>query len=189
MPEIFKEFNWVDVLIVAIALRVYYISAKKGFLVEFFKLLGTLGAIYVGLHYYTALSDFVGQRLTIAKVPLEFRDFIVFVVLAVSGYVLFIILRELICRLFKTEVVTPISKWGGFLLGVLRSFLLAGLIIFALVISFIPYLKDSVNKSYLGKRFFEVAPATYSWLWNNLMSNFMAGEKFNNTAFEVKQNL
>ena len=71
-------------------------------------------------------------------------------------------------------------------MGAARAFLFAGLIIFMLAISTITYFKNRVNDSYLGSRFFKIAPATYGWLWNNITSKFMLGEKFNNTILEVE---
>jgi hypothetical protein len=85
--------------------------------------------------------------------------------------------------------VPVLNKWGGLVLGILRGFLLAGLIIFMLAISTLTYLRNSAIKSYLGKGLFKVAPATYSWLWGNITSKFMTNEKFNKTILEVSEGL
>jgi hypothetical protein len=50
---------------------------------------------------------------------------------------------------------------------------------FMLTISSIGYLKGSVQSSYLGKRIFLIAPDTYSWLWNSIVSKFSSSEKYN----------
>lgn len=187
--EIIKQFNWVDFLVVIILFRICYIGAKSGFSLELFKFLGILSAIYLSLHYYTMLSDFFRNRIAVKSLPLEFLDFLSFIVLAILGYLVFVSLRSVFYRFIKMEATPKLNKGGGFILGIGRGFLVAGLIIFMLVISSIGYLKNSVNDSYLGKRLVKVAPATYSALWNKLMSKFMTKEKFNQTVLEVQKDL
>lgn len=185
VPEIVTEFNWVDILILTLLLRVIYISVKSGFPAEIFKLLGTISAVYFACHYYTAISDFVIQAMGMKNAPLDFLDFVVFSVLVAVCYLVFVLIRELFSRFIKMEAVSQLNKWGGLILGIGRSFLVAGLAIFMLVISSVDYLKTSANHSYFGQRFVNIAPSTYTWIWDNLMSKFMVGEKFNKTISEV----
>lgn len=183
-----RQFNWVDIFVIIVLFRIGYIAIKGGLPVEFFKLLGTLAAIYLPLHYYTMVSDFIRQRVAIVNMPLDFVDFLFFIFLAMLGYLIFLALRSVFTRFIKMEAVPHLNKWGGFILGVSRGFLCAGLIIFILVISTVGYLKTSVKDSYLGSRLFNLAPATYNWLWNNFASKFMSSEKFNKTILEVQEN-
>ena len=185
--DIIKQFNWLDIIVVIILFRICYIAVKSGLLVELFKILGTLLAIYLSLHYYTMLSDFFRNRIAVKSLPLEFLDFLSFTVLAILGYLIFVSLRDLFYHFIKMEAVPQLSKWGGLILGMGRGILLGGLIIFMLMISSVSYLKNSVKDSYSGKRLFKVAPATYSALWDNLMSKFATKEKFNSTILEVQK--
>ena len=181
-----QQFNWIDCLVIIIIFRVCYIALKNGLFVEFFKTLGTFSAIYLSLHYYTILSNFAKGRLNITVMPLEFLDFLLFCVLAILTYFLFVCLREAFVRFVKMETIPQINKWGGLVLGLARAFFLTGLIIFMLVISSITYFKKSVNESYLGRRLFKIAPATYSRMWNGFFSKFMTQEKFNDTVLEIQ---
>lgn len=186
--DLLRQLNWLDILIIILLFRICYIALKSGLPAEIFKLLGTLSSIYISLHYYTALSDFIRGRFALdKKMPLEFLDFLSFLSLAVASYLFFVLLRSVFYRFIKLEAVDRLNKWGGFVLGIGRGILLSGLIIFILVISSISYLKQSVKSSYLGPCFFKVAPNTYNWLWNNLTSKFMAQEKFNKTVLEAQE--
>jgi len=62
------------------------------------------------------------------------------------------------------------------------------LMIFLLTISSVSYLKDKAISSYFGKRLFQVAPSTYSWVWDSVASKFMVKEKLNDTVLEVQEN-
>jgi len=184
-----KQFNWVDIFIVLLFVRICFVAAKTGIAAEFFKILGTLVGLYLSLHYYTFVSDwFIKSILSLEdKVPLAFLDFVFFVLLAVAGYVVFALVRTAFDRLIKMQAVASLNKWGGFFLGIGRGILLVGMVVFTLAISSISYLRLSAQRSYLGARAFEIAPATYRWMWDVLASKFFPGEKFNDTVREVQE--
>ncbi|MGA2775556.1 MAG: CvpA family protein [Candidatus Omnitrophota bacterium] len=185
MLDILLQLNWVDIVIVILVVRVCYISVKSGFIVEIFKLSGTICAIYLSLHYYMVLGVRLQGNSYASAVPANYFDFLCFFALTLLGYFLFFLLRSVLYRFMELKAVPALSKWGGFITGLCRSVFLTGLIIFAFSISTVSYLKDSGNKSYIGSRLSKVAPATYSWIWNNLTSKFIPQEKFNNTVLET----
>jgi len=181
-----RQFNWVDIFVVVILIRVCWAAIKGGFLAELFKTLGTISAIYLSLHYYIVLSDSIRERISAKNVPLDFLDFVFFIVLAITGYLLFVILRQAVLKFINMEPIPQLNKWGGFGLGVIRAFLLTGLLIFMLLISSISYLQKSVVNSFSGEYFSKIAPGVYGSLWNGVASKFMTKEKFNQTVLEAK---
>jgi uncharacterized membrane protein required for colicin V production len=186
--DLFQRLNWVDLVVIIAFVRICYVSFKTGFTIELFKLLGVLFASYISIHYFTAFSDILIRRgASTEKVPLEFTDFISFLLLVIAGYLVFVFLRSVFYRFIKMEAAPNLQKWGGLVLGIFRAFLTIGLVIFMLVISSFSYTKNSVKSSYMGESSFKIAPATYSWIWNNIVSKFMYNEKFNKTVFEIKE--
>jgi uncharacterized membrane protein required for colicin V production len=189
LPSVIQRFNWVDIFVIILLFRICYIAFKTGFVPEFFKLLGTLLAIYVAMHYYTGLSDFLGGRFGLdKKMPLDFLDFICFISLAIISYLVGILFRQAFCRLIKLETVPRLNMWGGFVIGIARAVLLAGLFTFIISISTVKYLHDKVADSYFGVSLIKVAPQTYSSVWYGFMSKFTPAEKFNKTILEVQNN-
>lgn len=184
--DILKQFKWVDIFVIILLIRVCYVSFKTGFTIELFKLLGTVAAIFFPLHYYTFFSDRVIQRASTQKMPLEFIDFISFLILAIVSYAVLILLRGVFHRFVKMEAVPILNKWGGLILGVARGFLLTGLLMYMLVISSVSYFKNTVANSYSGKSLFSIAPATYNWVWYSIVSKFTTEGKINNTVMEVQ---
>ena len=186
--DVFRKFNWVDIFVIISLVRIGYVSFKTGFTIELFKLLGIILATYISLHYYIRFSDLIfHQGASSEKMPVEFSDFISFMLLAIAGYMFFVLLRSVFYRFMKMEAAPTLQKWGGLVLGMVRGFLFVGLITFMFVTSSIAYLKDSVQSSYSGSSTFKIAPSTYSWIWNNLSSKFMDNEKFNQTVIEVQE--
>lgn len=186
LTGILKQINWVDIFVVILFIRACYISSRQGLPVEFFKLLGTIAAIYLSLHYYTIFADFIRVRVKLPDIPLQFLDFVCFVLCAVLGFIFFTVLQKLFCRYLSIDSLPDLNKWGGLILGVIRGFLFISLVMFMLNISTISYLKKSVNESYSKKYLFQPAPATYSFLWNSFFSRYMTQEKFNKTILEVQ---
>lgn len=184
-----KQFNWVDIFVVILLLRTTYIAMNNGFSIELFKLLGTVLATYLSLHYYLIFSDYIGSRIGVNNIPLAYLTSLIFVVLGLLGYLVFVVLRNVFYRFIKMEAVPNLNKWGGLIFGLARGALLVSLIIFILVTAPFGYLKDSVSSSYSGKRLFKIAPNVYSGLWKNIASKFITQEKFNQAILEVPRSL
>ncbi len=181
--NILNQINWVDIFVLILGVRICYVAVKSGFPVELFKFIGTVTAVYLSLHYYVALSGYIEGWLSMGnRLPQDFLQFIVFLSLAAAGYYAFMVLRSIFYRFLKMEAVSTLNKWGSLILGLARAVVLVSLIMFTFVISSVSYFNNSVKASYTGKRFFMVAPDTYSWLWNNFVSKFAAGEKYNETV-------
>jgi uncharacterized membrane protein required for colicin V production len=155
--------------------------------VEFFKLLGTTLAIYLGLHYYTFLAGYLAERFNISLLPLEFLELLCFLILAISGYLIFLILRQAITHFIKSEAAPRLNRWGGLLLGAVRGLFFLGIVMFCLAISTFNYLNTSVHRSCFGSRIFNLAPQIYTKLWNGVMSKFMSGEKFNHSVLQLQE--
>ncbi len=183
--EIFGKLNFLDVLILIILFRICCIAVKMGLPIEFFKLLGVLSAAFLSLHYYTKLTDIIQRRFFYKDIPLEFLDFLIFLILAGIGYLVFVILRGMFYRFIQMEAAPKINKIGGFIFGLIRGYFTIGLLAYILAISSISYLNRSVERSYLGSKALSVAPKAYNWLWNNFVSKFSPNEKSNATVSEV----
>ena len=186
--NILKQINWVDIFILIIIVRICYVSVKTGFPIELFKLIGTLAAIYLSLHYYLVLSNNIKNWLYLGdKLPFEFLQFVVFSLLALGGYCFFVLIRSIFYRFLKMEAVSTLNKWGSLILGVARAIFLASLIMFMLVISSVGYFNNSVKASYLGKMIFVVSPNTYTWIWNAVISKFASGENYNKAITSINE--
>ena len=189
MIETVKQVNWVDLLALILLVRIIYISPKTGLPSEIFKLLGTISAIYLSLHYFLVFSDFMAVKLYLKFLPIDLLDFISFILLALCGYLAFFILREFFNRLIKMEPVAGVARWGSVCLGTLRGFLCAGLIISVLAVSGIAYIRNSINDSFSGSTMLKLATGVYSALWNGLVSKFATSEKINESVFNLSQKL
>jgi len=177
--DFFRHFNYLDIFILILILRICYIALKTGLPVELFKLAGTLSAIFLSLYYYNFLPGSTRENINLGLAQLKFADFLIFLSLAIIGYLFLVLLRSIFYRFIKLEAVASLSKWGGLVLGAFRGFFMAGFICFILLVSGLPYLNKSVKNSCLAGRICRVAPDTYKWLWNAIFSKFMGSEESN----------
>jgi uncharacterized membrane protein required for colicin V production len=183
--DFLEQFNWIDIFIFVLFLRIAYIALKSGLPAEFFKILGTLSAVYLSLHYYTSSANFFAERLGFKNQPIETLEFVFFIILASIGYVFFMLLRLLLCRFITAEVTPNLSRWGGLIVGLARGFLLSSLVLFIFFVSCVSYFKKSIDNSFSGKVIINIAPTTYSWFWYNVISKFKTNEKFNKSVLDV----
>ena len=120
--NILKQFNWVDIVCCILFLRILYIASKNGFVVELFKLFSVVVVIFVAFHYYTFLADLFREKMQSVGFPLDFIDFIMFILLSLPLYFILSLAWGIIFHLFKVETVPLLSRWGGFALGIFRAF-------------------------------------------------------------------
>ena len=185
--EILAKFNFLDFIILIVLFRTCYTAVKMGLAIEIFKFLGVIFSTYIELHYYTILSNFIQKRFLPVEMPLEFIDFIIFILLFILGYLCFVGLRSIFSRFIQLDTIPKINQFLGLILGIGRGILIISLLSFALTISSVTYLSSSVKHSYLGSQVFVILPQTYGWLWNNIFSKFSAREKLNPTVAEVME--
>lgn len=179
--DILRQINWLDIFVVILLIRICYISVKNGLPIQLFWFLGSISSVYLSLHYYSVFSSFLSKRFPAHWMPQEYWCLVAFVFLALAGYFLFVLLQKFFSRYIVLEATPKLNKYGGLFLGMLRGVLVAGLIIFLFSISTFAYLQKTVSYSFSGKHLSRVAPATYSWLWNNIMSKFMISERLNSS--------
>lgn len=189
--RVLENFNWVDYFILIIFLRIIYIAAKKGFTVEFFKFLGVICALYIGMHYHILVADFIQTSFPFIakKFPVKFLDFLIFLLLVVLSNLFFVLVKIAFSYLIKIEAVSLLQKWGGLFLGIFRSVLFAAIFLYGLSISSVSYFEGSVRRSYLSYRLVSVGIATYRGMWDNIFSKFAPNEQFNKVVLEVEENI
>lgn len=180
------KLNWADLLVIFIALRLIFISASRGFVIELFKFIGIIFSLYIALHYYGIFSGFISRRTVGVDIPVRFLDFVMVISLAVASYVIFVFLRNLFCHFVKAEAVPFLSKWGGCFLGALRAVLTGSLVICIFLISDFNYLNESAKKSFFGRQLFYTAFNTYSGIWNSLMYKFFPDQAFNKRLLDLQ---
>jgi uncharacterized membrane protein required for colicin V production len=176
MQEAIRQLNWVDIFVTILLIRICYIAAKCGFPAELFKLLGTLSAIFFAFHNYIPASNSVVNLLKLKEIPI-YVDFVMFLSLAIFGYIIFIAVRRLFSLFIKMEAVALLNKWGGLVLGIFRAVILASLVLCLLTISGFEYFKRSIEFSYSGSKIVKIAPAVYKGLWENIISKFIGTQE------------
>ena len=93
IQETLTKFNWVDIVIICLVLTTVYKGSRKGFIIEVFKLLGLLAAIYASLHYFSLASDrLLGLWPGLGVI---FTDFICFLSLSLAGYLAITAIRSI----------------------------------------------------------------------------------------------
>jgi uncharacterized membrane protein required for colicin V production len=171
-----NSFNWVDLLIAVILLRVVFIGIQTGIVVELFKLLGVLLTAFVCLHYYSYVGIFL-QRIT--KAPAGLMTPIAFVLLWAVMFLVCWLIREGLLIVFTIEAQSLVDKWGGAFLGLGRFFVVASMVIFLFLSTGDKYFEKMVVRSFSQKYVLPVAPGFYSGVCDGFLIKVFPGEKMN----------
>jgi len=179
LPAFLNQFNWIDIFVLILTLRIIYIAFKTGLKCEFFKLLGTLSAMYLSLHYYVSLSAFLNARIFNRPAPSSLLNFVSFFFLLAFGYAIFFALRLVLSKVIKTDVNPKLDRWGGLACGAVRAVLTASILLCLFLSSSGEYFRKSIRVSFSGPRVARIAPDTYVYFWNALASKLQKAEKVN----------
>lgn len=171
-----RQFNWIDVLIVAMVFRSAYIGAKQGVVVETFKLSAFVFISFFTLHYYAIWGDFLSRVTPVDKPACN-----VFSYLAISSLILVIFKfsRRSLLRVVRIEVIDLLGFWGGLFLGFIRGFFVSSLICLFFFVFNNDYFKGSVQQSFLGKKVLNVSLSTYKVVYHGLIIKFNPNSKLN----------
>ncbi len=181
--EIISGFNWVDILIGVILVRAVFVGAKRGIVIETFKLVGIIFAVFITLHYYSGMSKSLQDKM---HLPQGAADLFSFSVLWGLINLIFKLIRDGFLMLFKMEATHSIlDKWGGMFVAVLRGLLICSLTVLCMRASAIEYLTKNLEKSLTASKLVSLSPRVYESCYNNFVSKFFPTEEFNKAVFKL----
>ncbi|MEW6008066.1 MAG: CvpA family protein [Candidatus Omnitrophota bacterium] len=182
MLSLFNQLRWADIVIILIIGRCIYIGIKRGLAVEFFKLLGTLLAVFTCLHYYSKLGAFLSKP---EIVPTELGNFVAFIFIWSIFLFFSFIIREMFLFLIKLQPLAVLDKWGGAFLGGIRSLFLSGMILLILMISQISFFDKGAKTCFFGQYAIPTVTKTYAFVIERLINPFFSSEKINEEIFRT----
>ena len=178
----FKSLNWVDLLMLAILIRIVYIGVQAGVVMEMFKLLGALLTTFVCFHYYSAVARFI---IHITKAPWgNIVEVLSFVLLWALMFVVCKLIRDGLFILFSIEAKSIVDKWGGALLGIGRFFIIGSMTMFLLLMPGDKYLEARTAEAFSRPYVLMVAPNFYRTFCDGLVVKVFQKEKPNKAVWE-----
>lgn len=181
--ETLAEFNWIDLVVLLLFLRMCFIGLRTGLIVELFKIFGLILAIYVSLHYFSQAGNFLNNLVPFLGIKIS--DFLCFIILAGLSYATVVIIRESFRRMVKVEAVNVLDRWGGLALGLARGFLLISMVFIIFYFSGILYFVESVKKSYLGSRLVYTDVRLYEFIHKEIALKLVPDSQLNQDLYEV----
>ena len=177
--EIISSLNWIDILLALVLIRAVYIGIKIGFVVEFFKLAGVLFAVFITLHYFSGMSQYLQDKVHLPKGAADVFSFGFLWGLMILA---FKFIREGIMLLFKVEAHSTLNTTGGFVASVARGFLLCSMAILLLRAGAMDYFTKNLENSFLAPKIVGLAPKAYESVYNGFVSKFFPTEELNKSV-------
>ena len=172
--EIMSKINWVDVLVAIIMIRISYVAFIDGLSHEIFPFLGSRVIVLVSLNYYLRIGSFISQN--VVNIPVEISNFLSFFVLVVALGFAVRLLRGVFDKLVKVEWHPVIEKFGGLVVGIMRAYIITGIVLMMLALMPLSYLQWSIrDRSLTGRYFLMACPEVYARL-SGFLPAIKAGE-------------
>ena len=158
--ELFAKINWVDVLVAILMLRISYVAFRDGLSHEIFPVLGSILIMVLAMHYYTVLGSFISRKMM--NMPIESANFLSFLVLVVALGFLVRLLRAALDKIVKVQWHPIIEKFGGLAVGIMKAYVVTGIVLMTLSLMPLSYLQWSIkDRSLTGKYILEAGPRIY----------------------------
>lgn len=168
--------NLLDVLMLCIIVRGYYVGSRTGLLAETFRLVSVICSTFIVVHYYPALAQFLREKLFISERVYEFVAFVLWVAIAFG---LFFFIREGWLLLFKVERKSVFNKWTGGILSLVTSYFLCGLIFLAFVFLNNDFVRQQVDSSLSRVVWNKTSGNVYKAFYGAVVRPFFPGERPN----------
>ena len=153
--------NWIDVFVVICLVRTSYIGYTRGFSAEVPRFLSLFGVIVLTYLYYNKLGQFLSDKTLLNT---DVARNIAFIVLVIGTAIFFKIICILIRMVLRVSGPHLFEVIGGVIIGIIRGFLLASLILTSLQFLGISYFKKSIYEdSYLGGKVANLSPKTFEY--------------------------
>jgi len=129
---------------------------ERGLSIEVFKTVAAVAACVAALNFYESLGQLLASHSFLTP---QVAQFLTFSIILFSLLFVFRLVRILLFRILRLELLPGWEKWGGLTLGLGRSIVFASLFIFGLTLLSVDYLKVSVEeRSLSGPHLIKVAP-------------------------------
>jgi len=163
-----------------IALRCLYIGVTKGFVVEFFKLMGMVFASVVTLHYYIKIAQFLHP---IIPIPFVYNEMIAFLFVWFVTVLIFKIIRDGLMILINIEAHPIINKAGGTAVSLIRAALVCSLTFSFIFVTGNKFLIKSARSSVSGYYLVELCPRIYWTTYSNFIEKLFPKDKKNRDVY------
>ena len=168
--------NLLDVVMLCVIVRGYYVGSKTGLIAETFRLGSVLCSTFIVVHYYPTLAQFLRDRLFISENVGEFVAFVLWIVIV---FVIFFFIREGWLLLFKVERKSVFNKWTGGILSLVTSYFVCGLIFLAFVLLNNDFVRQQLESSRSRAVWSKTSGNVYKACYGAVVRPFFPEEKPN----------
>lgn len=181
MMEFIALFNWVDILMLVVAIRVVLSAIQAGFAPEFLTLCSFVASAFIAMHYFAVLST-LGAA---SKMAPELVQMLSFVVLVLGIMLVSWLIRLGLFAVFAVQTHSFIDKWGAAALGCMRFFVIGSMILFLFLMSGQPYLRNITRDSFSGPVVVSVVPGIYRVIHAGFITRLFPQEVINPAVARV----
>ncbi|HLF18571.1 MAG TPA: CvpA family protein [Candidatus Omnitrophota bacterium] len=176
--------NWVDLIMIVLFGLGVNSGRKSDFFTELIILLGVLFANCVSVHYYVRLGHVLNQNFVL---PPDSQEVLAFIILAGTILGLTLLAKGGWLVILKIHLNRHVDNWGALIFSIIKSYFLCGLVLFALVISGHPPIKNASRQSLSFIILKKTSLSVYSAFYAGFIGHLFSEEPLNQKAFRLMQ--
>ncbi len=180
--NILTSFNWLDLLMIIVMIGTVFRGAVQGFVVEFFRILSTVFATILVLHFYARSAELLNDSVAL---PYKAGEVLSFILIWVLTILIFRLIREGWLLVLKSEAKSGFSQWLGGFVAIIRSGLICGLLFFLIFLFGNATLDTFAEKSATGFYLRDLSLQVYRASYDGVISKFFPDEVVNKKAFKT----
>jgi uncharacterized membrane protein required for colicin V production len=185
LMDFIEHLNWIDILLTVVCVRAVFIGVKTGFIVEFFKSIGSLFSVFIALHYYSTLTVLAASQLTIFELPTI--AILVFLSLWLLTTYAFKLIHEGMLMVFSVQTHPNLDKWGGAFISALRGVVVCAMVFYVLLLTYNPGVIQMAKNSLSRYAVSYLPTGIYAGVYRGFVIKFFPAEKISEEALLVPQ--
>lgn len=159
------NFNWVDLLLLAVLGLTVLFGILKGFVRQIIGICAVIAGLILAVNTYQVVSSFFSQWINSSTLS----HFIAFITVFIATLCLGGILSFLFSKVIKGPLKFINNALGGGL-GLLKGMLICGVIVFAMLV--FPFKEDALKQSFLAPYCLRITKAVIYLIPNDLKVKF-----------------
>lgn len=156
-----SRFNWIDILVLFLLIRIVYISSYIGVGKQVLPLILLALILLFSMQNYNKLAEIIIQRYALAVSVARFLSF-VFIILGASA------VYRIISRILNLKPDTGqfplLERIGGTVMGMVRAYLIVGLMLVGFTLTPSSFVERGIKTSYFAKFFIRTNIGLYDTL-------------------------
>ncbi len=176
LSQFFANFTVMDVFVGMVIVWCCWAGFRSGILIEIFKIAALFSAIFIGLHFYLRLSNFLNTRLPFLTPVSQILAYSLLIGMCIGVFRIF---RDGVVVFFRQDGMKAVSRGIGLMLGFGRGLLLSSMMLLGCLLIDQAMVTRMVRDALASQLLLTWSPSIYSGIFQSVVKPVFSSEPEN----------